>query len=145
MARTVIIKGDPIHKEGDALEEILPGQLLGIAANGTAVTVRKHNQAGAATAPAFAVERSWIGEDTETAVPVGDRVEYVVGRQGDEFHVRIAGTPEAVAAMAPGTPLSSAGDGTLKAQAAGEIAIARIAPTYHVVYQTGNWHKAEII
>jgi hypothetical protein len=47
--------------------------------------------------------------------------------------------------MAPGTPLVSAGDGTLRAQAAGEIAIARIAPTYHVVYQTGNWHKVEII
>jgi hypothetical protein len=70
-------------------------------------------------------------------------VEYVVGRQGDEFHARIAGTPEAVAAMAPATPLVSAGDGTLRAQAAGEVAIARIAPTYHVVYQTGNFHKVE--
>ncbi len=139
MARTIIVKGDQIHKECDAAAAVMPGQLLGFNAAGAGVP---HATAGGNTAPAFVVERSWIGEDTEATIAVGERVEYVVCRNGDEVFARISGDPTAIA---PGALLASAGDGTLRAAAAGEAAIARMIPQHDPALSVGVWRKVEII
>lgn len=140
MARTIIVKGDPIHKEANAAAAVRPGHLVGFNAAGAAVP---HATAGANTAPAFAVERSWIGEDTEATIAIGERVEYVVCRNGDEVFTRISGDPTLIA---NGALLASAGDGTLRAATvAGDVAIARMIPQHDPLLSTGVWRKVEIL
>jgi hypothetical protein len=139
MARTIIVKGDPIHKETDAAEALMPGHLISFDTDGKGI---KHATAGAKTAPAFVVERSWIGEDTETTIAIGERVEYVVGRNGDEFFARISGDPTAIA---PGALLTSAGDGTLRAATGTEEGIARMIPQHDPALSVGVFRKVEIL
>jgi len=124
----IIIKGDPIHKEGIATESITPGDLLdfvsGSAAtpNATYLTpyLKKHSVSGGRATKMFALNQDYIG-----SVPPGtnidktyanlDQVFYAVFRPGDEVFARLKASEN----VSYGTYLDSAGDGTLKIAAGG--------------------------
>jgi hypothetical protein len=135
--RQIVLKGDPIRKEGIATETITPGDLLewsygsaatptgGLSSGHLVIYLRKHFTAGSNAQKMFAREQDYIG-----SVPPGvaidkvynanDQVNYVVGRQGDEIFARIASN----ANVAFGDYLESNGDGTLRTLTAGSAAAA---------------------
>lgn len=105
--KTVVLKGDPIRKEGVAGGAITPGHLIKFDASGDLVV---HATAGGDAQPRFAIEEEFVGDGISTAYADDDQVQYVVPRQGDEIYA-ILTTSQTVA---KGDPLESAGDGTLK-------------------------------
>lgn len=110
MARTIIVKGDPLHKEGVAKVALQPGHLIMIASDSTnadSPNLSLHSPAGAPAGRNFVRERDWIGADTEETIAIGETVEYISSRPGDEIRARTTGT------IAAGALLMSAGDGTL--------------------------------
>jgi hypothetical protein len=107
MAKTVVVKGDPIYKEAQAGGAINPGHLIKFSSGNVVV----HDTAGGNAAPMFARENDIIGDAWSDAYASGDTVLYIVGRQGDEVRARVAA---AASAITKGDPLVSAGDGTLK-------------------------------
>ena len=139
MARTIIVKGDPIHKEGDAAEALKPGMLVNF--NGAPGKLIKHATAGGRAALRVVVERSYIGEDTEATIAIGERVEYVVPRAGDEVFVRLTGA----SGLNPGDLLASAGDGTLKLAGGSDAVIAAMIPQHYPALSTGVWRKVEAL
>lgn len=108
MAQTVLKKGMPIVKEGVASEAITPGHLVEF---GGSNDLQKHSTAGGNARPAFMREQDYIGQDIDTACASGDRIPYMVGRQGDEVRGLVAA---GTSAISKGGPLESAGDGTLQ-------------------------------
>jgi hypothetical protein len=113
-SNTIIVKGDPVQKEGTAGAALSPGHLVMIAtssAGGPLITYSKHATAKAAAARNYVRERDWIGRDTSEVIPTGDRIEIVCARPGDEVYARIA---TGVEIATPGVMLESAGDGTLR-------------------------------
>lgn len=112
--KTVLLKGDPIRKEGIAGGAITPGHLIDFDSNGDLVV---HATAGGNAQPRFAVEEEFIGDGIDTAYAEGDQVQYVVGRQGDEIYAILAKNMT----IAKGAALESAGDGTLQAHTPVEV------------------------
>lgn len=104
----VILKGDPLTKEGKASEAITPGHLL---EPGGVNDVQKHSAAGENAAPMFADIADPIGGDKDQAYAAGNQVKWRVCRPGDEVNALVAA---GAAAIADGVYLESAGDGTLR-------------------------------
>jgi hypothetical protein len=106
--KTVLLKGDPIRKEGKAGGAITPGHLIDFDSSGDLVV---HATAGGNAQPRFAIEEDFIGDGIDTAYADDSNVQYVVARQGDEMYA-ILTTSQTIA---KGAALESAGDGTLRA------------------------------
>lgn len=119
----IIIKGDPIHKEGIGTESITPGDLLDFqsgsaAAPGAHLTayLKKHALVGGRAQKMFALEQDYIGS-VPPAVSIDktyanlDQVFYAVFRPGDEVFARLKANEN----VTFGDYLVSNGDGTLKA------------------------------
>lgn len=105
--KTVILKGDPIRKEGVAGGAITPGHLIAFDASGDLVV---HATAGGDAQPRFAIEQEFIGDGITDAYADDDQVQYVLARPGDEIYA-ILTTSQTIK---KGDPLESTGDGTLK-------------------------------
>src|SRR3990170_7472075 len=112
MAKTVVLKGDPVRKEGVAAEAVTPGHLIEFVPSGAdAGKLRKHASAGQNAAHMFAVEEEFVGDDIDTAYAASDTVQYVAARPGDEVNALVAA---AAAAIVKGNFLESAGNGTVR-------------------------------
>lgn len=103
--RTVVLKGDPLRKEGVAAGAITPGHLVKWSSGELVVHA---SEAGYAQ-KMVAVEEDFAGRDIDDAYADGETVQYVVPRPGDELYMWL-GTGNDVA---KGDPLGSGGDGTL--------------------------------
>lgn len=103
----IVLKGDPIVKEGDAASAITPGHLVTRNADGDIVV---HGAAGQNAIPAFADMQDYIGGGIDKAYAVGDRVKFNVHRPGDEVYALLADGEN----VTPADNLESAGDGTLR-------------------------------
>jgi hypothetical protein len=108
MPNTVILKGDPIFKEGVAGEAITPGDLLEWFA-GPDRLMRHSSQDGPGMARIAIEDKAQAGE-VGTAYVSGATTQYVVGRAGDEYWMWLVASGTAV----KGDLLTSNGDGALK-------------------------------
>ncbi len=110
--KTIILKGDPIHKEAQAGEVLTPGHLLDFAPTGVNQgKLIKHAGAAAAAQGMFAIEESFVGDDITDTYAFGDTVQYIVGRKGDEVYAWL----KAGVSVIPGSKLESDGAGALQA------------------------------
>lgn len=105
--RNIVLKGDPLTKEGTANATITPGMLIEQMSTGN---LRAHATEGGNVIPAFAIEDSMQGNDIDDDYSSGDEVIYVVPRRGDEIYALIEGGSD----IAIGDLLESAGDGALQ-------------------------------
>lgn len=105
--QTILLKGDPLPKEGTAGGAITPGHLVQRSSGSYVV----HATAAGNALPAFAKEDSDAGQTISDDYASGDRVRLLVCRTGDEVHALVAA---GAAAIADGDALESAGDGTLR-------------------------------
>ena len=87
MPNQVILKGDPITKEGKAAEAVSPSELIEFSSG----ELQAHSTAGGNAQPRFAVENDLFGEGLDTDYETGDEVTYIVGRQGDEVYALLSG------------------------------------------------------
>ena len=118
--KTIVLKGEPIRKEGIASEAITPGHLLEfVPSGGDAGQLRKHTDAGLNASPMFAVEEDFVGDDIDTAYADGSTVQYVVGRPGDEIYAILADNQTIVA----GDFLESGDNGQLRKHTAPSQAV----------------------
>lgn len=111
---TILLKGDPVRKEGVASSAITPGHLL---TYGGVNDVTPHPTAGGAAPKAFAFEAGSIGRGVDDAYQAGEQVRYGVCRQGDEVWALLA----AGQSVSRGDGLESAGNGTLQKVTTGEV------------------------
>jgi len=110
MARnTVILKGDPVLKEGIAEGAITPGHL--VERDATDGDIQVHGTAGGNAAAQFAIEHGAIGNGVDDAYSAADQVLFAHCRPVDEVNALVAA---GAAAIAIGDYLESAGDGTLQ-------------------------------
>jgi len=117
--KTILLKGNPIRKEGAAGGAITPGHLLKRTSTGTFVV---HDSADAAVAKAFALEADLIGNGIDDAYAADDQVQVAYCRPGDEIYALL---PAAAGAVVVGNFLQSNGNGCLKMLAGGTpIAVA---------------------
>lgn len=106
MAKTVILKGDPIRKEAAASEAITPGELLAFSSG----KLIPHGTAGGDAQKMFAVEEDFVGDGIDTDYAADDQVQYIVARQGDEVNAFLKNGEN----VARGDPLESDGAGALQ-------------------------------
>ncbi|MDH5508096.1 MAG: hypothetical protein OEZ02_12815 [Anaerolineae bacterium] len=107
-AKTIILKGDPLQKERQAVTAaITPGMLIELA---SASEVRPHANAGQNASPVFALENAMIGDDIDHSYLVGENVVYAFFRAGDEVNALLADTQN----VAAGDLLESDGAGALQ-------------------------------
>lgn len=135
MARRVIaLLGQPVYSEDYAASEaITPGHLIEYVSAGTC---RKHATAGGAALPMFAMERDEMGKDIDDAYAVSDTVKAGVFHTGQHVYAIIASGQN----IARAQDLESAGNGTLRAIAAG----ARIAKALEAVNNSAGPGDARI-
>jgi len=116
-SNTILVKGDPVQKEGTAKGAINPGMLVSIATDSPGGALINYEPAAAgAISRNFVRERDWIGEGTDATIPTGDRVEIMSCRPGDEVYARIANgvtiaTAGVLVAAAAGGTVAAAGEG----------------------------------
>lgn len=114
MARRVIaLLGQPIvNEDGVAAAAITPGHLVdGV----TSIAV--HAVAGGLCPRTFALERDEMGKDIDTAYAAGDTVKVGAFCQGQRVNAWIASGQN----ISANAHLESAGDGTLRVYASGQI------------------------
>ena len=114
--KSIFLLGQPVYNEdGAAGEVITPGHLVqGV------TTLLKHATAGANTARAFALERDELGRGIDVNYAIGDTVKVGSFHQGEHVLALVASGQN----LTEGQSLESAGNGTLRALAAG-IVLAR--------------------
>ena len=105
--KTILLKGDPLQKERAAAGTITPGHLIELDTDGNVIV---HATDGAPAANMFAIEDSLQGNEIDDDYSEDDRVQYIVGRAGDEVLMWLADGENA----GIGDFLVSAGDGTLR-------------------------------
>lgn len=98
-----------------ASEAITPGHLIERFNNAGVIRFKKHATAAQATAPIVALNQSMLNKTVDDAYAAGDLVEAAVMQKGATAWMFIASGQNIVA----GQRLESAGDGTLRALAAG--------------------------
>lgn len=112
-ARVIKLLGEPIQNEDNAAAEaITPGHLVTLNGSGQVI---KHATAGGNTERAFALEREEMGKTIDTAYAIGDTVKVGTFHPGTRVNALIASGQN----IAKGGKLESAGNGTLRALAAG--------------------------
>jgi len=105
--KNIVLKGDPIRKEGVAGGTIKPGQLITFNLNDGKLVVHGDVQSNAAAM--FAVEQDFIGGGIDKEYAANDQVQYVICRPGDEVY----GFLNANENVKRGDFLSSAGNGAM--------------------------------
>ena len=110
--KTILLKGDPLRKEGKAGGTITPGHL--IKNDSTAGNVSVHATSGQTAAAMFAIENSLQGDEIGDNYSADDRVQYVHARPGDEIYAWLKDGENASA----GDYLQSGGNGDLIVYAA---------------------------
>lgn len=115
LERVIVLRGTPEHDEQNSASvgTITPGMLIEINAG----QWRPHATAGADATAVFALERDELGKDIDVNYAVGDFVKAGYFHQGDRVNALIASGQD----ISEGEYLESAGDGTLRAFAAGTI------------------------
>lgn len=103
--KTILLKGDPLHKEALASGVIYPGMIVEY--YGAETTIRAHATAGGNAAAMVAIENALEGQEVGTAYASADQVQYMHLRPGDEFLAYIDNHETA----AIGTFLESNGNG----------------------------------
>lgn len=136
--RTIIFKGDCIHKEGDASVALKPGHLIKKQSDGRLL---KQNVAGANTVVRVVRERDWIGEDTEALIAIGERTEYIIPRAGDEIWLRV---PASAPAIAIGDDLQTNADGTVSKVTSGTPLASALSAVNNSAGAAEAWVLAEI-
>lgn len=104
---TILLKGDPLRKEGKAGGAITPGHLIVENSSGNLVV---HPTAGGNAQALIAIEDALQGKEISGAYAANNRVQYVALRPGDEFYA-ILTTSQTIAI---GDFLESNGDGTFR-------------------------------
>ncbi len=108
MPNTILLKGDPIYKEGLGGEAITPGDLLEWFAGPD--RLMQHSSSDGPGIARIAIEDKAQAGEIGTAYTSGATVQFVVGRNGDEYWMWLAASETAVR----GDLLTSNGDGALK-------------------------------
>ena len=110
-------KGSFIHKEklAAAGSTIVPGDLVEVTAAGE---LQAHSVAGGAAQNAYALANTANAGTIDDVYTVGSTVLYGIAHSGQEANARVA---VAAAAIPNGSPVESAGDGTVRVLAAGVI------------------------
>jgi hypothetical protein len=114
-SRTVALRPQNINEtvmEASTSEVITPGHLVDFT---TAALLRKHTVAGGLAAARFAIEQDYVGDGIDTAYAAGEFAKYINFPAGSEVNALVAA---GAAAIVIGDPLESAGNGTLRKQAA---------------------------
>jgi hypothetical protein len=107
----IVLAGTPLQSEqGVATAAITPGMLV----QGT-LSVAPHATAGGNTPRDFALERQEMGKGIDVAYAIGDQVKVGSFKPGDRVYAFVASGQN----IAIDGKLESAGDGTLRALAAG--------------------------
>lgn len=105
---TILLKGSPLQKEGNAGAEIMPGHLLDHDANDELIP---HGTESVNACPIFAYENSEIGKGIDDAYAEDERVVYHYYRPGDEAQAWL----DVGESVNKHDELESAGNGALKA------------------------------
>ena len=108
MPNVIVLKGDPLRREGLAGGSVTPGDLASIDSNNKIV---RHATAGGNALPLFAVEMDLIGSGIDDVYPSGATVKLVASRTGDGIYALLASGQN----VAVGAFLESAGNGALEA------------------------------
>lgn len=107
-SRVIALRGEPIvDEQNTASEAITPGHLIQIDTG----QWRKHADAGLNAQRVFALERSEMGDDIDTAYASGDRVKAGFFSPGQRVNALL---PIGVTVVEGATYLESNGDGTLR-------------------------------
>lgn len=119
--QNVHLWGNVQPMQGVASAAILPGSLIEIitAAGATQGQLRHHATAAARTSILVANIAGYFGKGLSDAYAAGEGVEYFAPAPGNLFKMRLAASQTIVR----GQLLESAGDGTLRAQAAAGIGL----------------------
>jgi anaerobic selenocysteine-containing dehydrogenase len=116
-AKTILIHGCGIKREGKAAAIVRPGHLLALDA---ALLVIPHGEAGQEAESAWAVEYDLTGRGITQNYAIGDQVMYHVLPEGSRVNALIVANTN----IALNAKLSSNGDGTLKVAAATDFVVA---------------------
>ena len=110
--KCILLRGNPICKEGKSGASLTPGMLATLNAAGLLVP---HPTAGGVASPTFVREAAYIGKTINDVFASGDTVPVMTCRTGDEvFAILEDGNNVSIGAF-----LESAGDGTLQLLADG--------------------------
>ena len=105
---TIVLKGEPIFKEGRASAAISAGHLVEF---GGTRDIRKQSTAKADCRRAIALENDLIGKGITDAYAANENVRYGSFHSGQEAYVRVAASAPAIA---KNDSLEAAGDGTVR-------------------------------
>ena len=109
---SVLVKGDPIIKEGESRVQITPGNLVGFDASGLL-------EPGGTDQPRF-LKESPPRYEADEPVAAGN-VEFYVCRRGDEVRALVSQSSGAEVTYDAEAPLYDGGDGTLDPEGTGEV------------------------
>lgn len=110
------LKGEGVFEEGRAAAIITPGMLVTLNSSGNVIP---HATAGGRAEKAFALEDALQGRGIDDNYAVNELVAYAIQSPGDVVFAWLAAGETA----APGSLLSSNGDGTLQVVAGTETAV----------------------
>jgi hypothetical protein len=119
--KVINLYGSYTQHEAIAGGTIVPGMLVELEADAVD-TVEAHGDAGGVANPCFAREYYEVGKGIDDAYVNGNQVIYYTFQPGAGVYALLAAN---AAAITKGAFLSSAGDGTLKLAADGDIVIAQ--------------------
>lgn len=130
---TIFLGGERTQiNDRTASEAIKPGHLVELFNAAGVIRFRKHATAGGNTGRLVATEMAMLNKGVDDAYALADLVEVSAGRGGSTFWMRIASGQNIVA----GQKLESAGDGTLRAIAAGTALFSALENKANVTAET---------
>ncbi len=135
--KVINLGGEYTQHEAVAGGTIVPGMLLEFEADAVD-TVEVHSDAGGWCNPRFAREYYEVGYGIDDAYVTGNQVIYYTFQPGAEVYALLAANAVAIAKAAP---LASAGDGTLKLAADGDVVLAQ---ALEAVNNSANASRARI-
>lgn len=109
---SVLVKGDPLQKDGQSAVQLTPGELAGHRSNGKL-------EAGGTNQPRF-IKESPPEYSFADSIAAG-YVEYYLCRQGDEVRAFVNQATGGEKSYDPEAPLYDGGDGTLDPEGSGEV------------------------
>jgi hypothetical protein len=115
-SETIIIKGDPILKEGEASEVLMPGHLIEV---GGSKDFRKQTTLFSGECRRFwALENDLVGKDITEPYAVSERVRAGSFHKGQEVNARLAAN---AVAIVKGEAIAANGGGTVKKHTTGAV------------------------
>lgn len=115
MANKIVLKGDPLIKEGRVDESVTPGALLEYGGDND---IQNHSSAGQNATAMFALEGDLYGDGIDDAYADGDTAKFAMGRKGDEFYALLDSSSGNIT---KGDLLESAGNGNLQDYSAQDV------------------------